>query len=427
MPNTALALPLAPRAERKGQAHAVRILFWFLLLAAAAVGVALAARLTTGYALLVAPPYRFELSLNLLLLLVVVGFVVVYALVRAVARAWRLPDEVRAFRAHQQQERARTKHNSAVVALLEGRYGKARQFAEEALAIPRSSGLSALVAARAAIETRDFDAVEALLARADAQVPSLRVPRLMLDAEMKLEQGRANEALSQLQLLKKEAGLHTAALRLELRALQAARRYSEIPPLVDQLVKRKVYGAAEADLIRTAAHAEELSARAQDPAGLKSYWNRLADADQRLPRIARAASRALLSLGNDREAAEIVAASLDRNWDSDLLALYAECRTTDTWQLEKAEGWLTEHNRDAMLLYVLGVLCERRQLWGKAQTYLEASLALDNAWRTEVTLGELLAQLGRNDEANAHLAAALKLALAELGRTDSTTRTSIAV
>jgi len=37
-------------------ALAVRVLFWFLLLAAAAVGVALAARLTTGYALFVAPP-----------------------------------------------------------------------------------------------------------------------------------------------------------------------------------------------------------------------------------------------------------------------------------------------------------------------------------------------------------------------------------
>ena len=396
----------------------MRILFWFLLLAAAAVGVALAARLTTGYALLVAPPYRLELSLNLLLLLLVVGFVVVYALARAVSRAWRLPDEVRAFRRHQQQERARTKHNAAVVALLEGRFGKARQFAEEALAIPRSSGLSALVAARAAIETRDFDAVEALLARPDAQVPSLRVPRLMLDAEMKLEQGRPNEALAQLQSLKKEAGSHTAALRLELRALQAARRYSDIPPLVDQLVKRKVYGAAEAELIRAAAHAQELSARAQDPAGLRSYWNRLAEADQRLPRIARAGARAFLALGGDREAAEIIGASLGRHWDSDLLALYAECRTTDgTWQLERAERWLTEHNQDAMLLYVLGVLCERQQLWGKAQTYLEASLGLDNAWRTQVTLGELLARLGRHDEANAHLAAALKLALTELGAT----------
>ena len=43
----------------------MRFLFWFLLLAVAAVVAALAARLSTGYALLVAPPYRIELSLDL--------------------------------------------------------------------------------------------------------------------------------------------------------------------------------------------------------------------------------------------------------------------------------------------------------------------------------------------------------------------------
>jgi HemY protein len=85
-------------------------------------------------------------------------------------------------------------------------------------------------------------------------------------------------------------------------------------------------------------------------------------------------------------------------------------------QLETAERWLANHNQDAMLLYALGRICERQQLWGKAQTYLEASLALDNHWRAHVALGELLASLARNDEANAHLAAALKLALAELQR-----------
>ena len=81
----------------------MRILFWFLLLAAAAVGVALATRLTSGYALFVAPPYRVELSLNLFLLLAVVGFVGGYALVRMIVRALRLPDKVRAFRRRQQQ------------------------------------------------------------------------------------------------------------------------------------------------------------------------------------------------------------------------------------------------------------------------------------------------------------------------------------
>jgi HemY protein len=92
--------------------------------------------------------------------------------------------------------------------------------------------------------------------------------------------------------------------------------------------------------------------------------------------------------------------------------LYAECRTPDaTRQLETAEGWLVEHSQDATLLYALGRLCERQRLWGKAQTYLEASLALDNQWRTQLALGELFANLERTDEANAHLAAALRLAI----------------
>lgn len=394
----------------------MRVLFWFLLLAAAAVAVALVARVNAGYVLFVAPPYRVEVSLNFFLLALLAGFVGAYVALRVVRRMLDLPTEVRAYRRRQQEERARAKHDAAVVALLEGRYGKARQYAEEALAIPRSSGLSALVGARAAIDTREFAAAESLLARADAQVASLAVPRLMLEAEMKLEQGMPAEALGRLQELRREAGAHTAALRLELRALQAAGRYADIPPLVDQLVKRKVYGAQEGEYVRAAAHAEELGARIHDAAGLRAYWTRLSDADQRLPKIARAAARSFLALGGDREAAEILARSLERQWDSDLVELYGECRVPDaTRQLEQAERWLADHHEDATLLYTLGVLCQRQQLWGKAQTYLEASLALDNTYRAHVALGELFANLARHDEANAHLAAALKLALAELG------------
>jgi HemY protein len=393
----------------------VRILFWFLLLAAAAVGVALAMKISNGYALFVAPPYRVELSLNLLLVTLVAGFVGAYILLRIVRRAMGLPEEVRAARRGAQQERARAKNDAAVIALLEGRYGRSRKLAEEALAIPRSSGLAALIGARAAMETRDFDAAMTLLSRADAQVSALAVPRLMLEAEIKLEQRQPMEALAVLQALKREAGLHTAALRLELRALQGAGRYADIPPLVDQLVKRKAYGAEEGEHVRAAAHAEELRARSHDAAGLRTYWNRLSDSEQRQPKIARAAARSFIAVDADREAAELLARSLDRHWDSQLVELYAESRPPEpTRQLETAERWLREHGQDAALLRALGTLCQRQQLWGKAQTYLEASLALEPTHRTHIALGELFAQLGRHAEANAHLAAALRLASAQL-------------
>jgi HemY protein len=135
------------------------------------------------------------------------------------------------------------------------------------------------------------------------------------------------------------------------------------------------------------------------------------------PRVARVAARSFLQLGGDREAAEIIVASLEREWDSELVDLYGECRLGDaTRQLEQAERWLVIHSQDAALLRVLGTLCQRQQLWGKAQTYLEASLALDNSWRTQLALGEMLGRLDRGDEANKHFVAALKLATDELKR-----------
>ena len=95
--------------------------------------------------------------------------------------------------------------------------------------------------------------------------------------------------------------------------------------------------------------------------------------------------------------------------------MYGECRVADsTRQLEQAEHWLPLHNQDAVLLRVLGTLCQRQQLWGKAQTYLEASLALDDGWRAHLALGEMLGRLGRDAEANAHFVAALRLATDEL-------------
>src|SRR4029453_1362730 len=119
-----------------------------------------------------------------------------------------MPAEVREARRRRNVERARGKQDASVVALLEGRYGKARQFAEEALAVPQSSGLPALVGARAAVDMREFAVAESLLARPDASVSSLTVPRLMLEADMALAQDQPGVALAKLAEPKREAGFH---------------------------------------------------------------------------------------------------------------------------------------------------------------------------------------------------------------------------
>ena len=394
----------------------MRLLAAFLLLAALAVAFALLARTPAGYVQIVLPPLRVEMSFFVFVIAALGAFLALYGAMRLVAHIVAMPREVRAHRSRQQLERARARQDAALVALLEGRYNRARELAEEALALPRSGGLPALLGARAALDMRDFATAATLLARSDARVTSLAVPRLMLEAELALEQGQAGEALARLDELKREAGAHTAALRLSLRTLNAAGRSAEVPGVVDQLVRRGVYDADQGALLRASAQGERLASLALDGAGLRDAWNRMPEADRLHPRVALAAAASFARLGGDREAVDILTRSLERHWDPALVALFGECRPADVArQLEVAEGWLAAHRDDAVLLATLGRVCERAGLWGKAQSYYEASLAVDDHWRARVMLGSLLVRLGRGDDANAHLAAALKLALAELG------------
>ena len=75
-----------------------------------------------------------------------------------------------------------------------------------------------------------------------------------------------------------------------------------------------------------------------------------------------------------------------------------------------AERWLADHPRDARLLLALGRLCQRRQLWGKAQSYLEASLAVAPSREAHLELARLLDRLEKGTDASRHFRAAAESA-----------------
>ncbi|HWT54844.1 MAG TPA: heme biosynthesis protein HemY, partial [Rhodocyclaceae bacterium] len=109
-------------------------------------------------------------------------------------------------------------------------------------------------------------------------------------------------------------------------------------------------------------------------------------------------------------AKQVIEDGLDEEWSSELVALYGDCRGGDVLgRIARAEGWLLSHPRDAALLLVLGRLCQDKQLWGKAQSYYEASLSLDGGRVAHIALAQLLDQLEQTDLANKHYRAAALL------------------
>jgi HemY protein len=144
-------------------------------------------------------------------------------------------------------------------------------------------------------------------------------------------------------------------------------------------------------------------------------WQKIPAEYRRDAKVAAAGAQGFIALGDGVKACEIIEDALDAEWDSELVGLYAECANEDTVrQIERAELWLTTNPGDAVLLFTLGKLCARQELWGKAQSYLEASISVDPMYSAHLTLAELHERLGNSDAARRHYRESLELAVDQL-------------
>ncbi len=390
----------------------MKALVWLIAIFAVAVGLTLLARYNTGYVQLVIPPWRVEFSLNLLLLGLVLAFAVSYAAVRAVLATVRLPRRVREYRLARRREKARATLLEALQEYFAGRYARAEQAASASIRLGEHTRLSAVLAARAAHELRGYDRRDAYLTQAAGTNPEEDLPRIVTEAELLLEQRQYEEALERLKALPRK---HTAALRLELKAQQQARNWEQVLLLAGELEKRDAFDAVQADQIRRYALAENLKRHALDTRSLEEAWRKVPQQEKTNRRVAAAAAQCFTSLGGCLKAHLIIEEALAEEWDSELVALYAECDGGDTVaRIERAEAWLKKHPDDATLLLTLGRLCAQQELWGKAQSYLDASIAIEPSYSAHLALAQLHERLGNADAARKNYRESLDLALAQL-------------
>ncbi len=389
----------------------MRWLVWLVILAAAAVALTLAARMGDGYVLVVVPPWRIDLSLNIAILIGALAIVAGYVAVRAAVVTVTMPARVRAFQQRRAQNKARATFAEALRNFFEGRFGKAERAAKAARELGEQPALSGVLAARSAHGMRNFSARDDYIARAATTSEDEQL-RLIAQAEMLLEERRYHDALD---VLRRMPQKHTAALKLELRAQQLARNWEQVLQLLPQLEKRKVFEPSAVQQIRRHAYIENLKRKALDAQTLRDYWGKMPTEQKREARVAATAAQCFASLGDCAGSQRIIEEALQAQWDSGLLGLYAECLASDvTGQLERAERWLETHPRDAVLLLVLGRLCSHQRLWGKAQSYLEASLSIEPTHSAHLELARLLEQTGKPEPAAAHYRQALELTLAQI-------------
>ena len=390
----------------------MRWLISLLIVAVLAIALAMAGRYDPGYVVLVYPPWRMEISfISFVLMLagLVVGGVV---LLRLAVLTLNLPSIVR----EQRERRAAKKRDDNFVgglrAYTEYRYQDAEQSLGQWQGDATRTGVARVLAAHAAQEMRAVKQRERHLQ--DATEHGAELAALLFEAEACLDAKDAAAALVAINRAKEIAPQHTALLRLELKARQMTGQWDEVGRLLDALMRSNALEPAAATQLRRMAYAENLKRRTEDDRGLLEYWKKI-PADYKVgPWVARAATRALMQRGGHDTALDVLEAALNRDWHEDLVALYGEVRgSSPARQIEQAEKWLHAKPRDAQLLLTLAQLCSVQQLWGKAQSYLEASLAIAPSAEGHIRMAELRTQNGQLGEASQHYQKALALCRAQ--------------
>ncbi|HJY41036.1 MAG TPA: heme biosynthesis HemY N-terminal domain-containing protein [Steroidobacteraceae bacterium] len=384
-----------------------------LYIAAAAILGALLANLLLadpGYVALRFAGRLVEMSAVTFLLLLVATYFAVRLLARAISarQLWRRNQEQRRL------ERARRSLGQGLLELSEGEYDAAEKTLTRYTRDAENPVAHYLVAARAADLQGSTQRRDELLARALEASTDRRAPVLIMQAEMHLKHKQLASALATLEQLEASGESNARGLLLLSRVHRQTGQWQRLLEIEPRLRSTRGIPPAVADETVAQIYLDRLKAagNAADLEQLGSAWKDMPKSLARRPDIVVSYARAAMACDEHHTAEAALRESIERAWDESTVATYGEIEADDPFKvLERAESWLPDHPEDAALLLTCARLATRAELYGKARTYLETSIAIKPRLEAYQLLASLMEQLGERERAVKALNDALAFAV----------------
>lgn len=366
----------------------------------------------TGYVLINFRGYVLETSVPMLLL----GLVLAYLLIRILVLVWRAPRQLGEAWAKSRIRYAGRQATQGYIALAEGRLARGERLLTRGARRSETPLLNYLAAARAAQMQGDRERRDGWLRMACEHEPAAQDAVLLTQAELQLEDGQYPEALASLNRVRERHPGHPQALKLLGELHHRRRDWEPLAELLPLIRKKGNVPALLLDEWSIEAYENILANQGQDRASLDRIWDELPRHLQREPRLALIRAQALLVCGAADDAETELRRILPERWDRALVNLYGELPATDpAAHLKRIEAWLRERPEDPALLLAAGRASVRHQLWGKARSYLETSLAIRPEPETYRALGLLMARVGESQSASRAYEKGLSLATGDKG------------
>lgn len=349
------------------------ILGVFALAAVAAVFV----REDAGYVLINVGGYVVETNAIVLLLAALLLFVLAGLGYRTVRGTVQAPRKVSQALARRKRDKARESFLEGIGKLYEARLQEAEVDLVRRAAHHDHAYLNYLAAAEAADGVAAADRRDHYLQLAIGANPGHEVPVLLKQADLQLAGGRHAEALATLTRLQELEPHHAGVQRRLVTVYEATSEWESLRELLKTVEGGDVLPAQRWDalMLRCLQHMLEAAGRHNALDSLKAAWATVPKTFRTRPALVRTYARLLAAAGADSEAIAMVDTALKQAWDAELVLLYGDLHAADpVSQLAKVEQWIKRYEEKPELLFVAGRLCLRNRLWGRARSYLEASL-----------------------------------------------------
>lgn len=385
----------------------MKSVIWIVILFAVAVGLALASGIYTGNVYVVVEQTMLRINLHAFILGLIAVVVVLYLLVKFLASVLNVPSRLQRFGVARKGNQAVHALNSAGLAFFEGRFEKAELEAAKVLTNKEAGDnrtLALMLGAHAADQMDNLDLRDRYLKDIELLPKKQQLSRYLLLAESALSRRDYPAAEENLNAAAQINPNLTRLVRLQLRYAFDHGNALEVLNKAEKLVKAGAINDYEAEQYQTWAY-RRLLALASDQNGLKACLKRIPDnlkAGEMCIEIAQKYER----LGLYEQAVKWVNQYYPQTQQVELLEPFVESvrYLSDREQqkaIDTADSWLKARPDNAQLLMYLGQLAYGKQLWGKAQGYLEASLAIKPSLSAHLALARVFDETNQSQKADA--------------------------
>lgn len=394
----------------------VKFIIGLLFLVIAVLVAVLLVQKDPGFVLIKYADFSLETSLAFGIVAVAVIGLTIQLLLKILLAIWHLPRTLGRSAEKRRIEKSRKILTQGLIDLAEGRFEQSETNLIKMIDHTENPLLNYLAAARAAQQLERYDQRDNYLKHAHDVRPDAEIAIGVTQAELQLTSGQTERALATLTHLRTVAPKHDYVLKLLAKVYFRLEEWTQLFEMLPEIRRKKLFQEEKLLAYETRACSGYLDAAAeQDAEALNKAWSRIPRAFQTNTDLILHYTELLKRYQKDsKQVQQIVVKAINQQWNNQLVNFYGQLKVEDTTlQLATAEKWLKEYGSNDILLLALGRICVRLKLWGKAQSYLEASIGSRPRAESCLELANLLKrqELNEPEKACAYYQQGLELSL----------------